>query len=574
MEREEIFGAIIVLIIIIVIALIVYNMYGSAGQDVKQIADEVFGWTKGDQKLEAERIGEADSSRFMDRLIQIYENSFTAEQGCTYDLKGYDLSDKFKVEIVYLNNKDTVLKFNLIKVEDDTLVSSKTLDKKQDDWKLEPCYMEETTKSVQGGNTIPIATTNKLELTVGTKKFYNNLPKFYKYNQNRLCFITQGSRDEKTYQEQFLKAKDCETKQTNGAELAKNFFSNFIASVRACKPLSKGIECKCDLIDFKKLPVGGSIKATQNINSIKFELYFNNQKITEQEVPDTEGVSVTSSLIKKEPNYEKWTQPVTFDQDTNQLYITLTTQPKELGFAWPSAVTPPSILTLLFKNRIKSCAPAYDTPDVRCTRRMDPNLVANRIKENKYDQIIMKASQDEKDRLLTAAIIATESAGRNDAVSQSGCSGLMQFCGSTAKGFSAPCDTGTCYVCDPKGCNLQDNRGKPEIAIPAGLKLLQAKISAIDKCAGVTTYREVFGLAAYNAGEGVICAAIKATGKQDPTWEEVKKKIDTNLLRGYYSGPYWTKDTLNAKVIEIACYPYYVESYKTGFTGMFNEQKT
>jgi N-acetylmuramoyl-L-alanine amidase len=579
MEREQIFGAAIVLIIIIVIVLIVYNMQGSAMQDIRNIADEVFGWAKSDQQAEAARLGEAEAQRFMDRLVEIHGKSFSAGAGCTYDLRGYTLPEKYRVEMVYINSQDTVIKFNLMDNEDDKMITTKTLDKKQTEWKLESCYMEDATKRVQGGNTIAITYTRKGGLKAGTNTFYEDIPKFYKYDGNHLCFITQTRGKETEYKKYFLETKDCESGLVNGNETAKDFFNGFMSSVKACKLLAKGTECKCDLIDFTKLPIGGTIKGIQDGNSIRFELYFTNEKIMEDNLADTQGVTITSSLLKKEPNYEKWTSPITYDQSTKQLYVTLTTNLQELGFAWPSAVTPSSILILLFKDRITSCAPAYDTADKNCQRKLDPQLVVKRLQDNKYDQIIMKATTNERERYTIAGVIATESEGRNEVVSKSNCAGLMQFSATTAKGYSIPCDKGTCYVCDPRGCNTGDNRQKPEIAIPAGLDLLKKKMDAIEKCTGTKgyTYREIFGLAAYNAGEGVICSAIKATKKADPTWDEVKAKIDKNLLRTFkdYNTPIWTNGQLDSKITETKCYPYYVETYMVAFTGrLFGEQQT
>ncbi|MFH1332143.1 MAG: transglycosylase SLT domain-containing protein [archaeon] len=573
MEREEIFGAIIVLVIIVVITLIVINTHGDIGGDVRQIADEVFGWTKEQQRIELARLGEADTLRFIDRLKEIHQNALeTQKKDCTYDLKGYTLPEKYKVEMAYLNSQDALVKFNLIIVQDEKLLDFRTIEKKEG-WKLTSCFMEDQTKWIEAAERIQITYTVDDGLKAGTEKLYKDAPKFYKYDQNHICIITQKNEKYKKY---FLDKKDCETNDINGITQAKEFFTIFMASVRKCKSFEKGEACYCEPIDFSPLPQGAEIRGTQEPELVNFTLYYNDEYITEDNIKGTKAGDLTAGFFQRIPTYKEWTTtPRVFKKESKELYVALT-KDNYLSFATERAATGSgAFLRWAWAESLPQCKPEfYEVYERGCERDLDPALVMKTIKDNKYDEIIKEATQDESERELIAAIIATESDGLNDVSRTKNSAGLMQFTEGTAKGFSIECEKGPCYVCDPKGCNVQDNRAKPGIAIPAGLKLIKQKIAAIDQCAGKPTYREVFGIAAYNAGQQVICNAIKATGKQDPTWDEVKNKITPDLLRlsKDYQGPSWTKEMLNQKIHIIKCYPYYVQTCRIAFTGQFSEE--
>ncbi len=581
MERDEIFGALIVLVIILVIALIIYNLNSSTVQDIRNIADEVFGWTKGEQKEELEKFGEQEAQAFIDRFIEINKKSLgSTETECTYSLRGYTLPDKFRVEVTYLNDEKTLIKFDLINKEDEKFIISKTLEKGKDTDKLVSCFMRSSTSQQEDTNKVDLTYSSE-GLKFGEGKFYEELPKFYKYDQTHVCAILQTKDDEKRYKKKFLDSKDCETGEVVGKEIAKNFFKNFMAAVKRCRQSTGSEDCRCNPIDLTNLPLGAEINAVQKDKAIKFELTHNGEKIDGDEVTDTNGVSVKRDYdlvdLKNRIRYGGWSQQI-FTEETGTLYIVLT-KDKKLGFPLEDIVKPGFMQrTFLRADTLPSCEPAYAALDPKCKdRTKDAQRVLATIKKEGYDKIIREATQDKKERAMVAAIIATESGGNNKAVSPTRCSGLMQFCESTAKGFSVPCGKGVCYVCDKGGCSKQDNRANPEIAIPAGLKLLKDKMRAIETCTGAQsqyTYREIFGLAAYNGGEGVICKAIKATGKPDPTWEEVKGKIDAKLLRmmPVYNLPYFTDTKLKGKVNEITCYPHHVESYMIVFgEGISNE---
>lgn len=590
MEREEIFGAIIVLIIIIVVALIVFQFQGEAGEDIKRIANEVFGISKAQLVEEAARASEADAATLMDRLTKIYGHSLTTQRtNCTYDLRGYKLPETYKIEVTYLNKEGKVVKLSLLQIKEEKLISSQAVeDKEGKGGKLEPCYMKNTKERETGGNIIPITYTIKEGLKVGTYSFYEEVPKLYKYEdangKTQLCFITKARNNEKEYQKYFMDAPDCESGKATGAEKAKDFFNSFMASIKRCRSFAKNVLCQCDPIDFENMPAGAKIYAAlrrqiDEENSpidTAFSVEYNDQQIATDLLPNTVTVDVWANYFDSEPRNRGigFLGTTYFTKDTNRLYLVVT-KANELGFATERAAWASGALRWIWAEPIPTCGTPYETLDESCKRKLDPQLIIDRLtnKDNKYDQAIMKATSDKNQRLLLAAIIATESDGINDNRGDS--AGLMQITEATAKEYN---------VCDTKGCDKRDDRRNPGVAIPAGLKILQDKISYIDKkCPNYLnklkqyTFREIFGVAAYNGGQDVICKAIQATKKEDPTWDEVKSELTVSLMRsskGYSNQQRWTKAELEKKIGIIKCYATYVEKYRTAFTGRLFEEKT
>lgn len=588
MEREEIVGAIIVLVIILVIALIVYQMHGSFGEDIRKIADEVFGWTKGEQKKEIEKAEESEAQRLMDRIAEIYSHSLkTTQKGCTYDWKGYAVTEKYKIEITYVNSQEALLKVKVLRAEDETLVATKTIEKTQG-WNMEPCFMETKTEGTAGAKNIQI-TQEKGKIKVDTYELYDDLPKMYKQDQSHLCFIAKG-RDEEARKKYFLDLQDCESGRTAGAEKAKEFFEMLIASLEKCRQFAANKDCKCNQIDLTGMPEGSEISAmnkedpTTKEKSATFELYYNKQKIGEKQLGKTTLWKATTKALQGNPIIEPWTGKESLGRWSGVLYAALT-KDNQLALASKKAAEGQDASWwnkwMWWVESMPYCSEPYYQPtkpkyaifEEKCTRKTDPKNVLLNIQKGdsqygSYEKIIKEATEDKGERELLAAIMATESRGINNLVSKSGCKGLMQFTTSTARAYGA---------CDKSGCDKRDDRNVPTIAVPAGLKVVRDKTAYIDRCAGATKYREIFGIVAYNAGEGVICKAIEATGKKDPTWEEAKKEITPDLLKkindykntGYWRDQKtgkWNEDRLKDKVNEIKCYAYYVQQYRIAFT--------
>ncbi len=160
-------------------------------------------------------------------------------------------------------------------------------------------------------------------------------------------------------------------------------------------------------------------------------------------------------------------------------------------------------------------------------------------------------------KALVIGLITQESSGNPNAGSSTGCQGLMQFCGSTAKGYG---------LCDNSKCSGRDERRDPEKAIPAGVKLLSDDINLFSSS---YTDREAFGLASYNGGSAIVKDAIKATGKKDPTWEEVSAALTEEIVGRYLKGKYFdTTKERNGKVREISEYPRKIQKYAAAYESL------
>lgn len=574
-ETEEIVGAIIVLVIIIVIGLIVFNSEGGFIEDIKKIADEVFGWTKGQQIQETAKQEEAKSQEFMGRLVKIYEHSMSDKQkGCTYDTGEYNLAEKYQTNIEYVNGKEISMKFNLINKEDSRIINAKTITTKEKT--IKPCFTEEIGSKQEGGERIDITYTSKEGMKAGTKEVYEELPKFYKFDENNLCFITKTNKEEEKYKKYFFDLKECETGKISGEEKSKNFFRTFAADINRCKasaPAKIEKTCQCQPIDFSKMPAGARIDIKQEKDELIMKLYYNNKEIGQ----GIEGTKIKTELAKEITEYfdtnpilAQTTETQSYTTDSGMMHMVMTPN-KQLGMA----LTPKNVRKI-WANEMPSCAPQYyGVSGDKCKQRGGSQAIMEKIQKQGYDKIIKETTQNPNERELLAAIMAAESQAENKARSDTECSGLMQFCASTAQGFSITKNGKTEYVCDPDGCNKQDNRNNPEITIPAALKLLKTKMEYIDKCANykgenrMYMYREIFAIAAYNGGEGVICKAIKATKKEDPTWEEVKNEINAGLLQNLKDYSTWSDPKITGKIGEISCYPYHVQTYRTEYTGRF-----
>lgn len=182
--------------------------------------------------------------------------------------------------------------------------------------------------------------------------------------------------------------------------------------------------------------------------------------------------------------------------------------------------------------------------------------MVKKIYEN-YGDLLGKASNMHGvPEELLGGVIAQESKGNPYAVSPTGCKGIAQFCAPTAYQY------GLCDCVGPdcgregrnkKYCVNQDDRFDYEKSIDAEGKyykyLLGRFVNYNDQ--------EKFAIASYNAGEGVIKSAIRKTGKQDPSWEEVSAHLTPDLIT------YFRKDTEKAnKVKEVKTYVARVTGYK------------
>ncbi|MBC8494995.1 transglycosylase SLT domain-containing protein [archaeon] len=197
---------------------------------------------------------------------------------------------------------------------------------------------------------------------------------------------------------------------------------------------------------------------------------------------------------------------------------------------------------------------------------------------NKFHDIITRTGALHKyDPAFQKAIITQESEGYEFAVSKSGCIGIQQFCYSTARDYFDKADKkniksiGDCAK--TRSCSLADIKKDPrsnahKSIINAG-ELIEDILGK--KAIKDTTDKLAFGAAAYNGGYGPIRDAIKLTGKDDPSWEEVSQYITVDVLKKYSPYKGWTDAENQAKVIEIKDYVNKVSAYYVawGGTSMF-----
>ena len=199
-------------------------------------------------------------------------------------------------------------------------------------------------------------------------------------------------------------------------------------------------------------------------------------------------------------------------------------------------------------------------PDIGSIAGADDNI-ANNVK-NKWGTTVDNAIKDIKspttsvNRALTKelvmGVIAVESRGIEDVGSKTGCLGLMQFCSSTAFQYN---------LCNNANCDDLDERTNGEKSINAGIKYLNVLLNRYEG----KNEKINFALASYNGGEGTIDKAIINTGIDNPTWEQVKEKINVDLLNSisfYRNSPYFNTDGKKQnKVNEIISYPTKINSY-------------
>ncbi|MFH1770443.1 MAG: transglycosylase SLT domain-containing protein [archaeon] len=214
--------------------------------------------------------------------------------------------------------------------------------------------------------------------------------------------------------------------------------------------------------------------------------------------------------------------------------------------------------------------------DVSKTVMLTPEQIE---KINAWTNTIESASkQTGVESSFIKGIISQESKGDILAVSPTGCAGIMQFCHGTAsdyvkKGFlvgqlyelAKECTPSSSaeaqristrnFVCEGNDKGKDDARFQAQNAIRAGAEYLK-DIGNMTIIKDLTTAKLKAIAAGYNGGPGLIQAAIKATGKTDPSWPEISAQITPALLKekGYGDTDYWNDKTRTQKVKEIRSY--------------------
>lgn len=574
MEREYTIGALLILITIFVMVLIVYFTVPGFSDSISQIADEVFGISKKLAGQQAEEIQRKKAVAAFDSVINCINSCKGSEKTCTCYLEDKELSEGYILKARPKEEEGHIF----VILEEDNLRVKGTDEKRIEDVKF--CIL----KDLNTPEYIPWFNIrlekDKVILEYGKKKynFIDHTPEFYslkKDDQKHICFVVKEKIKDEDVKKKIRGFNDCKEPEKNVArDRMIKFFNDFVKKYELCKTYKDKQYCLCDSIDFKELYYGYDISATQEGKTTTFSLHYaedqmprpiGDPKKVENNLFGLDDVNLKEKERKflkewqEKGRFAKYTPYIFKSKDENVYLNSNIAQPLERDRCSPFDILPKWYL---------------DGKEKKCSRKLDTEEIWERIETTvssgkTYKEIIEASTEDQHLRLLAAAVMATESEAINTRPSETGCKGLMQFCAGTARYFDVPCDGKTCYVCKPKDPNSKnscyiDNREKPYIAVPAGIKLIQDKTKVFEN-KGYTTSREIYGLAAYNGGEGVVLDAVKATKKSDPDWETVKKYITRDILIQHDTYKEWNTERLNAKIEEISCYPYYVQEFMKSF---------
>ncbi len=188
---------------------------------------------------------------------------------------------------------------------------------------------------------------------------------------------------------------------------------------------------------------------------------------------------------------------------------------------------------------------------------------------------------------LALAIINAESTGDSNAISSTGCSGLMQVCASSASPTiikvqcgqddslgPQQCDLNTCQTqssgwiwcktCTKTGGSncAPDDRFDAEKNIRSGVIGFKKKQNSVTGCkAGADLVK--CQVAAYNAGQAIVNGAINKIGGT-PTWEQVYAQYDIQLFRDNNYGSSFSDGEIQSKIDHT---PGYVNKIYNAYAG-------
>ncbi len=160
------------------------------------------------------------------------------------------------------------------------------------------------------------------------------------------------------------------------------------------------------------------------------------------------------------------------------------------------------------------------------------------------------------DSKLGISLVKHESSGNPNAISNTGCAGLMQVCSVSAVRTILPHTCPQNKINGPRNCpdGQPDDRFDQYKNIKAGLTIMKQKMDQIQGkgfCAPGADETKC-AIASYNAGAGVVIKAAqraKAAGNQNPTWAQVYAQITPDLLKSVgYTSSYWTQERLESKI--------------------------
>ncbi len=576
MERRYLIGAGMTLILIIVIILLIYSSVPNFNEEVKKIADDVFGSVRKQEILAQKEKEKKSALEVMKTFADVYSLAYKGNVGCILNERIHPLPENYWIKFdgrflyLFLEDGELVDKIDLanrdyIGSDAEKLKFGLTI---KDDFDPERFFFLSFQLSYDDGKFVVTRGVKHEE----TSRLLLNTFRVYKPSKDSLVLITDASSGDLKY---WSKKPSCKSLSTEEKK-AKTMFNNFVSLYKNCRKrvskVTKG--CVCDgfnlnlsypySISAKQFLVSGDSKSLSPY--VEFYLEKEGGILVEKEgLEKTELKGLRDRFFFSEYDFKskrkiegKIFMFIPKDHNSNRVYIA------EENY---------------FKSELKNiedCKSIKQNPiplESSCTSFKNIDLMIKRIKTTKYnsktyedyiregvENLNEKLQLNSNDlKLLTAAIMIQESEVINNRVSPTGCKGLMQFCSGTALGFKVDkCDESDCFVCSIKGCSTKDQRDIPSVAIPAGVKLINRKIAFFSSYKN----KELFGVAAYNGGEGIIRDAINATGESDPSWDKVKKSLTKDIFKKYKVYSKWTDKQINRKINEIKCYVAYVMKYK------------
>jgi len=557
MGPTQLVAAFIALIILVVMILFVSSNYPGFVDEVKELFEDVFGFTQ--KKMlgfTAEQNKDVSLSIF-DKIKESYNNC--KGEGCVCDFNAYDMPAGY--EIVLDGKKITLYDGHKKILKRDNLV-------------VDMCVMDSVDKTVNVSEII-IHYDGGLLVNVLEKeyKLKENYPKLYR-KDGKTCFILEN-------QEDFVNIKSCEKNESYSVEEMNRSFNEFLFKFEDClDSVGKAVAyCRCSELDFRgKLYPSYSIVANSDDEGVMFFLMFKEQVLESKSYNFDSG----DIIIRGNSIWEdfKWWITTWFGIKPEK-YVDFFDFKKLNDFEGYLVGVKRNLNDgkfyegVFFSEKLPdlpACSGWGDVYDANCKGKLEFEKVYSVMEDNEYIQFIQENVNDEEQQLLIMAIAATESKGDKNAISLTGCAGLMQFAYCTAWAYSSLPDSPSCSGAgyrktgseiftklksgqkngDPP--KLPDDRFDPKKSINAADLLLKQKVNYFEKKGYDNA--EIFGIVSYNVGEGNIMKAIEK-GKlgKDAVWSDVKKNLKSVIG--------------SAKSKETGCYPYYVNNYYNYFRSKF-----
>jgi len=560
MEISEIVGMSLAIIVVVVIVLFVTSSYPDFTDEIRDLFDEVFGFTYKQMLGEQEEKDKKVSSEIFRNLKEAYGKCKGENCVCDFDVDEFPKRYKIilgegKIEI--WSNKEVILKSEELK---EKICFIDSLDEINDVKRIEFTY--------DGGLVLKVVDKGDTE----EYKSEWDYPKLYK-TKDKVCVINPEA-------EEFINSKVCGTEKMFSEDKMKELFNDFVSRLKSCANNDVQGSCRCSGLSFK-----GKLQEDYEIipfptpdGKIFFHLTFKGKLIESFEFEGDSGEVDIGWIGRRMDDFGR-----SYAISSRELVPFETNKPlnsfdgyliRVKGYLGKNKEYNGVFFSEVLPSDLSTCTIWDDVYEEGCKTYQEQRF--KDIKEKGYLEKVDNLEEEKYSHreLLLLGIMATETTIDPEAVSPTGCAGLMQFCYGTAKeipifkgkiteccAFESRENRKNIYtICDNERkknsylCNeANDNRLDDEISIKAAGYLLDKKTSYFKGYSG----SEIFGVAAYNVGEGNINKAIKE-GKlgNSAGWQEVKKSLK--------------KVVSSSKYEEIRCYPHKVKVYYDYFNNQLS----